>query len=173
MRHPLALACALMAAVGCGDNNDHDAGVDASPPVTLDHCEYQSVPPTSGAGGAVAAAALEAGSAEAIIDVPVGTALGAFTARAGFLGSAGTVDRREPAISGGFNASIGVELAPRIKVLALSAGDEAVVIVKLDLGLVYEGMLFDLEERLDLHGKMLLTASHSHSAWAQQTASHV
>jgi neutral ceramidase len=169
----LPLACALVAAVGCGDNNAHDVGVDASPPVTVDHCEYQSVPPTGGAGGAVAAAALEAGSAEAVIDVPVGTALGAFTARAGFLGSAGTVDRREPAISGGFNASIGIELAPRIKVLALSAGDEAVVIVKLDLGLVYEGMLFDLEERLELPGKLLLTASHSHSAWAQQTASHV
>ena len=171
MRFPLA--CALMAAVGCGDNIDHDVGVDASPPVTLDHCDYQPVPPTTGAGGSVAAADLEAGAAEAVIDVPVGTALGAFTARAGFLGSAGTVDRRKPAISGGFNASIGVELAPRIKVLALGAGGETVVIVKLDLGLVYEGMLFDLEERLDLHGKVLLTASHSHSAWAQQTGSHV
>ncbi len=171
LRFSLALLAAI--AAGCGDNNDHGGGVDASPPVTLDHCDYQSVPPTTGAGGSVAAAGLEAGAAEVVIDVPVGTALGAFTARAGFLGSAGTVDRRKPAISGGFNASIGVELAPRIKVLALGAGGETVVIVKLDLGLVYEGMLFDLEERLDLHGKVLLTASHSHSAWAQQTGSHV
>ena len=165
----LALACLVAA---CGDD-DAAGGVDASPPVTLDHCEYESVAPTTGAGGSVAAGTLEAAAAEAVIDVPVGTALGAYTARAGFLGSAGTVDRREPPISGGFNASIGVELAPRIKVLALTAGGETVLVVKLDLGLVYEGMLFDLEERLDLHGKLLLTASHSHSAWAQQTGSHV
>lgn len=162
----------LVSVLACGGDDDA-GGVDASPPVTLDHCEYEPVPPTTGAGGSVAEATLQAGAAEAVIDVPVGTALGAFTARAGFLGSAGTVDSRKVAISGGFNASIGVELAPRIKVLALGAGDETVVIVKLDLGLVYEGMLFDLEDRLDLHGKVVLAASHSHSAWAQQTGSDV
>ncbi len=168
----MRFSLALLLLVACGGDDDA-GGVDASPPVTLDHCEYEAVPPTTGAGGSVAAAQLEAGAAEAVIDVPVGTTLGAYTARAGFLGSAGTVDSRKVAISGGFNASIGVELAPRIKVLALGADDETVVIVKLDLGLVYEGMLFDLEDRLDLHGKIVLTASHSHSAWAQQTASHV
>jgi len=167
------LALILLASTACGGDDDAVGGVDASPPVTLDHCDYQAVPPTTGAGGEVAASGLEAGVAEMVIDVPVGTTLGAYTARAGFLGSAGTVDRRQPAISGGFNASIGVELAPRIKVLALAAGGETVVIVKLDLGLVYEGMLFDIEERLDLHGKVLLAASHSHSAWGQQTGSHV
>ena len=170
MRRLLALI--LLAMTACGGDDDAP-GVDASPPVTVDHCDYQAVPPTTGAGGDVAASGLEAGVAEVVIDVPVGTTLGAYTARAGFLGSAGTVDRRQPAISGGFNASIGVELAPRIKVLALAAGGETIVIVKLDLGLVYEGMLFDIEERLDLHGKVLLAASHSHSAWGQQTGSHV
>lgn len=167
-----AVALALAATSACGGDDDV-GGVDASPPVTTEHCEYQAVPPTAGAGGEVAAAGLTAGAAEAVLDIPVGTALGAYTARAGFLGSAGTVDTRKPAIAGGFNASIGVELAPRVKALALGAGDETVVIVKLDLGLVYEGMLFDVEERLGLPGKVLLAASHSHSAWAQQTGSHV
>jgi neutral ceramidase len=164
--------CLVLAALGCGGDDDV-AGVDASPPVTLDHCEYESVAGTSNAGGEVAADPLSAGAAELVLDVPVGTALGAFTARAGFLGSAGTVDRRKPAIAGGFNASIGIELAPRVKVIALSAGAETVLLIKLDLGLVYEGMLFDLEERLELPGKIVLAASHSHSAWGQQTASHV
>src|SRR5687768_573820 len=115
MRFTFAIAF-LTASAACGGDDDA-GGVDASPPVTVDHCEYEPVPATTGAGGSVASATLQAGAAEAVIDVPVGTALGAYTARAGFLGSAGTVDRRQPAISGGFNASIGVELAPRIKVV--------------------------------------------------------
>jgi neutral ceramidase len=61
------------------------------------------------------------------------------------------------------------------KAVALSAGGETVVLVKLDLGLVYEGMLFDLEARLgpEMSGKVLITASHSHSAWGQQTGNPI
>src|SRR5262245_52510286 len=92
----------LVNTLACG-GGDAASGVDASPPVTLDHCEFEPVPPTTGAGGSVASGQLEAGAAEAVIDVPVGTTLGAYTARAGFLGSAGTVDSRKVAISGGFN----------------------------------------------------------------------
>jgi neutral ceramidase len=173
MRFWLCLAVVLLAAGACGGDDDAAGGVDASPPVTTEHCDYQGVAATTGAGGEVTPGQLQAGAAEAVLDIPVGTALGAYTERAGFLGSAGTVDSREPAIAGGFNASIGVELAPRVKALALGAGGETVVLIKLDLGLVYEGMLFDVEERLGLPGKVLLAASHSHSAWGQQTGSHV
>ena len=58
-----------------------------------------------------------------------------------------------------------------MKALALTAGGETVVIVKIDAIFVYEGMLFDLEDRLDeaFHGKVILTASHSHSAPMQFT----
>ena len=162
-----------LAGVGCGDNGAPSP--DAGPAVTTEHCAYVPVPATAGAGGAVSAGALEAGAAELVLDIPVSTALGAYTGRAAFLGASGSVDRRKPAIAGGFNASIGVETAPRVKVLALSAGGETVLLVKLDLGLVYEGMLFDLEERLGeaYRGKVILAASHSHSAWAQQTASDI
>ena len=162
--------CALaLALAACGD--DAPTSPDAGTAVTTDHCSYVDVPPNANASGSVAAGALEAGAGEAILDVPVGTALGGYTGRAAAAGDAGRVDTRDRTISGGFNASVGIETAPRAKALALTAGGETVVIVKVDAIFVYEAMLFDLEERLgaDLRGKVLLAASHSHSAWMQFT----
>ncbi|MEO6773432.1 MAG: hypothetical protein ABI467_10495 [Kofleriaceae bacterium] len=153
-------------AAACGHDAppSPDAGV-----ITTDKCDYVPMVPTAHAGGTVTAAQLQAGAAETILDVPVGTALGGFTARAGFLGAAGVVDTRKIKIAGTFNPSIGVTAAPRVKGLALTAGDETVVILKSDLVYIYEGMVYDLEQRLgpDFAGKVILTASHSHSAWAQ------
>ena len=161
------MAAALIL-VGCGadDAADADAGY---PQVTTSHCEYAPVPPTAGAGGTVTAGALEAGAAEVPLEVPVSTALGSYTARANFLGGAGKVDQRQTEINGKFNASIGIETRPMVKALALSAGGETVVILKVDLGFSYEGYTFELEQRLgaELHGKVLITASHSHSSWGQ------
>jgi hypothetical protein len=168
MRVPgLALVCCLAA---CGGNTtppSPDAGV----PISTDNCTYEPMTPTANSGGAVAAGALMAGAAERVLDVPVGTALGGYTARAGFLGSAGVVDTRKVAISGTFNPSIGVTTAPRAKALALSAGGETVVIVKVDTIFAFDNMLFDLEARLgpQFAGKVIFASSHSHSAWAQYT----
>ena len=168
---------AVLLFCACGDNSPTPSvgEPDASPGVSVEHCTYEGVPATSGSGGTVAVAALRAGAAEAILDIPVSTALGAYTARAGFLGTTGKVDLRKVPISGSFNPSLGVESAPRVKALYLEAGDERVVVVKMDLGLLYEGLLFDVEERLgaDFHGKVILSASHSHSAWGQQTGSFI
>ena len=164
MRARVLLLCCALAA--CGD----DGG---TPPttVTTEHCTYEPVTPTAHAGGTVAAGAVQAGAAERILDIPVGTALGGYTARAGFLGSSGVVDARKVKISGTFNPSIGVTSAPRVKAVALTAGEETVVILKFDAVFVYEGMVFDLEQRLgpEYAGKVIITASHSHSAWAQFT----
>jgi neutral ceramidase len=161
----LALSVAFSAALaGCGDE-----GPGPGPQVvTTAHCAYEPVAPTAGAGGTVSPGPLMAGTAEAALGMPVGTALGAYTGRARFLGT-GTVDEREVELPGAFNASVGIETVPRVKALALSAGGETVVIVKLDIGLMYEGLLFDLEERLgpEHSGKVLLAASHSHSGWGQ------
>src|SRR5690606_21212743 len=114
----------------------------------------------------------QAGAAERVLHVPIGTALGGYTGRAGLLGGADNVDARRIAISGTFNPSIGVTAAPRVKALALSAGGETVVLLKADLIFAYEGLVFDLEQRLGpaYAGKVLLATSHSHSAWAQFTA---
>lgn len=150
----------------CGDD-----GPSTQTGVTTERCAYEPMPATGNAGGTVEAAALQAGAAERILDIPVSTALGGYTARAGFIGKAGVVDARRVKISGTFNPSIGVTTAPRIKAVALTAGAETVLLLKWDSIFLYEGMVFDLEQRLgpEFAGKVLITASHSHSAWAQFT----
>ena len=154
-----------IALAGCGGCDDTNTGV------STELCSYAPLVQTAHAGGSVSAAPLRAGAAERILDIPVGTALGGYTARAGFLGSAGVVDTRKVAISGAFNPSIGVTAAPRVKAIALGTGEDTVVIVKMDAIFVYEGMLYDLEQRLgpEYAGKVIIAASHSHSAWAQFT----
>ena len=156
---------ALAALVACGSKPPPNTGV------TTERCVFEPLVPTARAGAPVQAAPLMAGAAERVLDVPVGTALGGYTARAGFLGSSGVVDTRKIKLSGVFNPSIGVLDAPRVKAVALTAGDETVVIAKVDMIFVYEGMLFDLEQRLGpaFAGKVILASSHSHSAWAQYT----
>ncbi len=163
-------AAAAATAAACGDNGTPPQPPD--PGVTTERCSYVPVAPTARAGGTVAAGPLMAGAAERVLHVPVGTALGGYTGRASLLGSGDNVDGRSIALSGSFNPSIGVTTAPRVKALALSAGGETVVLVKADMIFAYEGLLFDLEQRLgpDFAGKVLLAASHSHSAWAQFTA---
>ena len=164
MRVPrIAIAFAALAA--CGSKPPPGNGV------TTDRCVYEPLVPTARAGEPVQSAPLMAGAAERVLDVPIGTALGGYTARAGFLGSAGVVDTRKIKLTGVFNPSIGVTAAPRVKAVALTAGDETVVIAKVDMIFVYEGMLFDLEQRLGpaFAGKVILASSHSHSAWAQYT----
>src|SRR5438067_155412 len=166
MRAPgLALLC-LLTACGSDDSKPPDNGI------STENCTYLPVPSTSHAGGTVAAAPLMAGAAERVLHIPVGTALGGYTARAGFISSAGTVDARRVAMSGTFNPSIGITTAPKVKALALTAGPETVVIVKVDMIFAYDGMVYDLEDRLgsDFHGKVILATSHTHSGWAQFTS---
>jgi hypothetical protein len=160
----LALLC--LSFLACGDD-----GGDPPSGVTTELCTYVPLAPTANAGGTVTAGALEAGAAERILHIPVGTALGGYTGRAGFISSAGSVDARKVDLPGSFNPSIGVTAAPRVKAVALRAGGETVVILKADIIFVYEGMVFDVAERLgpEFAGKVLIAVSHSHSGWAQFT----
>lgn len=164
---------ALGFVIACGGGGGGtDAGVDGQPVISTDNCTYEPMPANANTGGTVAAGALTAGAAERVIGAPVGSALGGYGARAGFLGATTQlVDARRVAIAGVWIPSIGVETAPRAKALALTAGGETIVIVKVDAIFVYEGLVFDLEQRLgpEFHGKVLVTASHSHSAWSQFT----
>lgn len=167
---PLSFALALLAPAGlagCGG----DDGTTVIPPDLTAHCDYTTVQPNGDVGTVVTVAPLSAGAGEAAFDIPVGTALGGYTARAGFLGNSGVVDGREVPISGGFHPSVGIETKPMAKALVLKSGVETVVWIKLDAIFVYEGLVFDLERKLGpaYQGKVLVTASHSHSAWAQFT----
>ncbi len=160
---------------GCGDDEAapadaaSDSAVDAGPvvPASTDHCAYAPMPATARAGGTVEPGAISAGAAEGILPVPVGATLGAYAARAGFLGSGNKVDRRFMEIAGAFNPSIGVETWPKMRALALTAGDETVVVLKVDLGIADDDLSFRVAAALgpDFAGKVLLVASHSHSGW--------
>lgn len=168
----LAALCVPLVVGACSDDGDGGEEPDAGPPAfmaTTDHCSYQEVPATAGAGGQVTAGPLQAGVADNRLDVPVGTTLGAYTGRANFFGGGVSVDARDVPLAGVFSPSVGVETAPRVQALALQAGGETVLLMKVDIGLMYEALLFDLEERLgpSMRGKVLLSVSHSHSGWGQ------
>jgi len=165
--------CAWLAATalsGCG-GGESNAGADAGVVVTTEYCDFEPMPAGANASGQVSSGALQAGAAERVLAVPVGTTLGGYTARAGFLGTAGTVDLRDIDYAGSFNPSIGVESAPRVKAVVLSADTETIVLIKIDAIFPYEGMTLDIAEELgpEFRGKVLVSASHSHSAWAQYT----
>ena len=156
-----------------------DAGGDAGPPVpaSTDHCDYQPLPATAGAGGTVTAGPLTAGVAEGRLNVPVSVTLGAYTGRAENVpGPEGYIDARREPIAAGFATSVGIETRPRIRVLALSTGqlspseadDETVLLIKTDLGVGYQGLVHEVEARLGsaYAGKVIITTSHSHSSFA-------
>lgn len=166
-----ASIAALGVALGAACGGDDAPAPPTAPIVTTEHCAYLPVAATAGAGGTVTAGPLRAGASERILHVPVGTALGGYTNRASVLGASDSVDVRDARVAGSFVPSIGVTTAPRVKALALSAGGETVVWLKADMIFAYEGLVFDIEAALGpaFAGKVLLAASHSHSAWAQFT----
>ncbi|MCB9612632.1 MAG: neutral/alkaline non-lysosomal ceramidase N-terminal domain-containing protein [Sandaracinus sp.] len=189
----LLLSLGLGAGLGCGDDDGivevdsgpEDAGepeVDAAlppEPVSTAHCTYEDPPSTARSGGTVEAGTLRAGAAEGRLSPPVGTALGAYTGRADFLGESSSPDRRFDELSGAFVPSYGIETRQRGKVLALEAGGETVLIVKADLALADEAITHEVARRvgqmrgLDLAGKVVLSTSHSHSQFAQYTTNSI
>jgi neutral ceramidase len=114
----------------------------------------------------VAAGAITAGTAEVILEMPIGSTLGAYASRANLTGTLAGDGRVSP-VAGRFQASIGVETAPRAKVLALKAGDEELVLVKLDLGVAPDGLAYDVAAALgDAYaGKVIVATGHSHASW--------
>ncbi|MEM9187894.1 MAG: neutral/alkaline non-lysosomal ceramidase N-terminal domain-containing protein [Myxococcota bacterium] len=157
---------------------DADAAPDADPPIvpaSTDHCAYESPPATALAGGTVETQPLTAGTAEMALRIPVGSTLGAYTARADFLGSVPPVDGRFVEIAGAFAPSVGIETYPRARALALGSGPERVVILKADIAFASDDLTYELARRLgpEFSGKVLLSTSHSHSGWGHFTSNSV
>lgn len=176
-------AIAGLSAAGCGGGETTDAGVidaatqdappsdagrDAGPPEPLStaHCAYAPLPPTARAGGMVTAGPIRVGVAQRRIDAPVGASLGGNTSRANLLGAQGQIDPREVRLSGSFTPSVGIETIPRVKAIAITAGDETMLLIRSDLIFADDTITHEVTERLgpELAGKVLWTTSHSHTA---------
>lgn len=111
------------------------------------------------------------GAAEGFLRLPVGTPLGGYTARCNFLGGAGRQDDRDSPYAVAFTESTGVQTYPTIKVVWLSNGAENLVITKTDSIYSADELVTRLTERLEadtalpLAGRVVHTASHSHSSF--------
>lgn len=167
-------SCAAPPPASEADASAHDVGTfdaslsDAGPPTPLstDHCEYTPVPATARAGTTVVAGSIRVGVAERAIEAPVGVALGGNTSRANLFESAGQIDARDVRLSGSFTPSVGIETIPRVKAIAITAGDETMVLLRTDLIFADDTITHEVTERLgpELAGKVLWTNSHSHTA---------
>ncbi len=162
-----------------------DAGRDVGPavPVSTDHCTYEPIPATAHAGGTVADEPIFAGVGESFLHFPIGVTMGAYAGRAEGAGSDGFIDQRRTEIAGAFAPSVGIETWPRARALAISTGctgtpgamdacGDTVLLMKADLGIAYQGLVHELEERLgaDFAGRVVIATSHSHSSFANYTA---
>ena len=113
-----------------------------------------------------------AGVGEVGLDLPVGSPLGGYSARCDYLGGSGSVDRRDSAYIDTFSPSIGIQTRPAAKALWLENGDQDLVVVKVDLIYSFDELVEAVEDRLEaatgreLDGRVVVTASHSHAAWA-------
>ncbi|MCB9597826.1 MAG: neutral/alkaline non-lysosomal ceramidase N-terminal domain-containing protein [Sandaracinaceae bacterium] len=173
---PCLTALLLVACDGAAPPAD-DAGVDAGPreppqPASTAHCQYADLPPTAGAGGTVRAGAIEVGLAELALDLPIGVALGGNTSRAAPIDNQGYVDRREVYVSGSFTPSVGIETIPKVKAVAIRAGDETIVLLRTDTIFADDTITHEVTSRLgpELAGKVLWTTTHSHTAPEQYSA---
>jgi neutral ceramidase len=121
---------------------------------------------------AVTPGAPRVGASEGHLHLPVGTPLSGYTNRCGCLG--GTLfkpDDRETAYNDVFVPSAGVQTHPAIKVVWIENGDDHLVITKTDSIYSFDGLVEALELQLseatgiDLDGKVIHTANHSHASY--------
>ncbi len=173
----LAVSAATLGPLGCGDPS-YSRGpapvADAGPGSMVAHCTFEKPTPTAGAGGTVTAGEVRAGTAEVTLDIPIGATLGAYASRANITGNLKRDGRVSP-VAGRFLPSVGIESAPKAKVLALEAGGEPLVLVKLDLGVTPDGLAYDVATALGnaYAGKVIVAAGHSHAAWGHLVPSPV
>lgn len=161
---PLAVVSTL-ALSGCPAEKDGVADTTDTTPAACDPAtEWADAP-------ALVAGAPEAGVAERILELPVGTPLSGYTSRCDCFGGAGEPDKRDSAYRYSFNPSGGVQAPVMLKVFWLTNGDQDLVVVKVDLIYSFDGLVEEMEQRLsaatgrDLDGKVIVAANHSHGAY--------
>jgi len=152
----------LLALVGCPSPQKDD---DSVAPAACDPTAPQPDAP------AIRQGAPQAGVAEAVLQLPVGTPLSGYTGRCDCFGGDGDVDARDSVYAEKFASSAGIQTAPVLKAFWLSNGDQDFVILKVALIYPFDGLVKEVEARLseatgrNLKGKVVLTTNHSHSSY--------
>ena len=112
-----------------------------------------------------------AGMAEGLLDFPIGSPMGGYSNRCGYLGGASKVDRRQSAYVEAFIPSVGVQTNAKGKALWLEAGNQHTVMLKADVIYSFDKLVDDVEHELEnalgwekgtLDGHVSITASHTH-----------
>jgi neutral ceramidase len=112
-----------------------------------------------------------AGAAEGTLNLPVGTPMGGYSARAMYLGAETKQDNRASPYTVGFVESTGVHTRPGIKAVWLTNGDQDLVITQTDTIYSFDGLVSALTSELEartgrpLHGKVVHTTNHSHNSY--------
>jgi len=155
-------------AAACG--SDPVDPVEQPPPAVdpLAHCSFET-PPEVPARPANAATSVRAGYGSAILPLPIGAPVGGYASRTVGLG-AKPLDARPRRFGKSLIPTVGIHDAPRAEAIAIEAGGETVVILRVDAPLLNENTLYELEKKVapdgSMRGRIVMSASHSHAAWA-------
>lgn len=148
---------------------DLAAPVDALPPAA--RCALEPAPAApAGVGTPIAAGEVAAGVGEAPLDLPVGTPMAGYTSRLSLLpGHDDPPDGRRSPHAKTFVPSAGKQTQPLARALYLKAGTEPVIVLKADLCLSFDRLVYDVEAALSAQGLMpargrvIVAGSHTHA----------
>lgn len=133
-------------------------------------CTYEAAPVPSGVGQVIAAGPVMAGVGEAELDLPVGTPMGGYTARMQILGGQAPDNRNSPHAKA-FVPSAGLQTRPQVKAIYLKAGAEPVIVIKVDVCVAFDRLVYDLEKELTsrglmpARGRVIVATSHTHAGY--------
>ncbi len=112
----------------------------------------------------------QAGVAEGKLDIPVGTPMGGYSNRCFFLGGASTIDDRESQYAEAFATSAGVQTSIMAEALWLDNGDQEWILLTIDSIYSNDELVREVERQIqtatgiDVYGKVVISASHTHHA---------
>lgn len=120
---------------------------------------------------AIVPGAPQVGAAESTLDLPIGTPMGGYSARARYLGAISQQDSRQSPYNQGFVESTGIHTRPGLKVIWITNGDQDLVLTQSDTIYSFDGLVSsvtsELERRTgrDLDGRVVHTTNHSHNSY--------
>jgi hypothetical protein len=132
----------------------------------------EPAPPIDRTAISLVAGAPVAGVAEGWLDLPVGGPLGGYSNRCDYLEESGQYDNRTSQYVESWAVSAGLHTRQAGKVLWVENGDQHTVLIKADLIYSHDVLVERVEAALseatglDLDGRVIITASHTHNGVA-------